>query len=140
MTRQKTAEFLADCLAHMPEQTGKIKAVVNTAIAGLTRIAEGGEWPENAAWAAGDAAWAAADAAEWSAAWDAKAWAAARAADCAAASAAKSADWAAAKAAADVAEWAAQWATKAHPDPDAELARQAEKREELGLNTKQEAD
>jgi len=139
MTRQKTAEFLADCLAHMPEQTGKIKAVVNTAIAGLTRIADGGEWPENEALAAADAAWAAADAAEWPA-WDAKAWAAARAAYWAAASAAKSADWAAANAAADVAEWAAQWASKAHPDPDAERARQKAKREELGLNTKQEAD
>jgi len=71
----------------MPKQTGEIKVAVDTVIAGLKRIAEGGEWPEDeareaagAAWAAyGEAAWAAAEAAYWAAAWaasDAAGWAA----------------------------------------------------------------
>ena len=124
MRREKTAKFLADCLSNMPKQTGEIKAVVDAVIAGLTRIANGQEWPEDealsaywAAWdlevaGAGAAAWAMVNAAAWTA------WAD---------------DWAAAAKAPD-------WAARAHPDPNAERARQAIVREKLGLNTKQEAD
>jgi hypothetical protein len=125
MSMEKTAAFLADCLGHMPKQTGEIKVAVDTVIAGLKRIAEGGEWPEDeareaagAAWAAGEAA-GAADAAYWAAAW----------------AAADAAEWAA-WAASDAAGWAARaadWAAEAHLDPDAERARQAKVREELGL-------
>jgi hypothetical protein len=153
MNIRKEALFLADCLGHMPKQTGEIKVAVDTVIAGLKRIAEGGEWPEDeareaagAAWAAGEAAgaaWAAGEAA--GAAWAAY-WAAAWAAGDAAWAAADEAEWSAgdaAWAASDAAGWAARaadWAAEAHLDPDAERARQAAKREELGLNTKQEAD
>jgi hypothetical protein len=126
MNRQKTAEFLGDCLTHMPQQRGEVKAVVDTAIDGLKMIAQGGEWPENEAWAAGDAAWAAADEAEWSADWVA-AWAAARAASGAAYWAADTAYFA------ETADRAADYAARAHPDPDAERARQAKAREEMGL-------
>ena len=123
MNIRKEALFLADCLGHMPKQTGEIKVAVDTVIAGLKRIAEGGEWPENAAWAAVDAAWAA-DEAEWSADWVA-AWAAADAGY-----------WAADTAYfAETADRAADYAARAHPDPDAERARQAKVRDKLGLNT-----
>ncbi len=118
MSKQKTAEFLVDCLENIPPQRGEVKAVVNTAIAGLTRIAEGGEWPE-------DEALDAVEAAYWTEYWDADA----------ANAAYWAANWAAYWAAAE-ADWAADWAARAHPDPDAERARQAIVREQLGLNTK----
>ena len=132
MNIRKEALFLADCLGHMPKQTGEIKVAVDTVIAGLKRIAEGGEWPEDEAREAAGAAWAAGEAAgaAWAAYW-AAAWAAADAAYWAASAASDAAGWAAR---------AADWAAEAHLDPDAERARQAAKREELGLNTKQEAD
>ncbi len=142
MSMEKTAEFLADCLSHMPPQPEQLQRAVDTVIAGLTRIANGGEWPEEQARAASRAAWAAARAAAWAAAsskLDA-AWAAARAAVRAAAWAAASskldAAWSKLHAAAALsARWAAAWAAAAHPDPDAERARQAKVREKLGLNT-----
>ena len=127
MNREKTALLLADCLAHMPQQPDEVKVV----IAGLKRIAQGGEWPEDEARATADAtadaAADAADAAYW-AAWaaaDAAKWAAWAAAD--AARAARTADWA---------DWAADWAARAHPNPDKERARQAKVRKEMKLNTK----
>jgi len=127
MNREKTAEFMVDCLAHMPDQQEEVQSVVDTAIAGLKRIANGGEWPADEAWAAERAAgMAAARTAEWAAEW----------------AAARTAEWAAYWAAycsAETADRAADYAARAHPDPDAERARQKAKREELGLNTKQEA-
>jgi len=122
MSRQKTAAFLVDCLSNMPEQPGEVKAVVNTAIAGVKRIADGGDWPEDEARAAMTAAYAAARAADEA---DAAAYSAATAA-------AWSADWVA-NWAAYPAYWAADWAAKAHPDPDAERVRQEIVRKELGL-------
>lgn len=113
MNREKTAEFLADCLAQMPDQPEHVQRVVDTVIAGLTRIASGQAWPDGEALKAG---------------WAATYW-----------SAAAMAAWAAVRAAPSEAAWAADWAARAHPDPDAERARQAKVREKLGLNTKQEA-
>jgi hypothetical protein len=113
MSRQKKAAFLADCLAHMPKQRPEVKAVVDTVILGLKRIAAGGEWPEDEADAAADAAdWAAAMAADWAAA--------------------SAAYWAVANLAWAV-DRAADYAARTHPDPDKERARQAKVREELGL-------
>jgi hypothetical protein len=117
-----TAAFSADCLSHMPPQKGEIKIVVDAAKAGLTRIANGQEWPEGEADLAAKAAWAASDAAAWAAAWAAY-WAAGWAAD------------AATDEAGMAAYWVAYWAARAHPDPDAERARQAKVRDKLGLNT-----
>ena len=135
MNRAKTAEFLADCLRHIPTQPDEVKVVIG----GLTRIANGGEWPEDEAKAAADAAanaayWAAARAADWAAA---AAYAASRAAfwaESTSPSPTKTAFWAT-NSAANTAVWAAE----AHPDPAKERARQAKVREKLGLNTKQEA-
>ena len=107
MTKQKTAEFLVDCLTHMPPQRCEVQRVVNTVIAGLTRIANGQEWPEGEALKAG---------------WAATYW-----------SAAAMAAWAAVRAAPSEAAWAADWAARAHPDPAKERERQKEKRKELGL-------
>jgi hypothetical protein len=127
MSRQKTGAFLVDCLSSMPDQPEQVQRVVDTAIAGLTRIADGGEWPESEVWAA-----------DWAANWPVSAvhagldWAAAFAAEWAT-------EWATVRAA-EAADRAAEWAARAHPDPDAERARQAKVREKLGLNTKQEAD
>lgn len=151
MSKEKTALFLADCLSNMPDQPEQFQSVVNTAIAGLTRIADGSEWPRDevravvdaaraAAWAAAeaaaDAAVYAARAAAMAAAWDATYWSAAdaaawaRAADnplvCTVKLSSESA----------IADRMADWAALAHPDPAAERARQAAKRKELGLNTK----
>ena len=143
MSMEKTAAFLADCLGHMPWQPEQVQSVVDTAIAGLKRIANGQEWPKSdaraAGWAAADAA---ADAADWAAydpAADAADWAANRAAydpayDAAARAASAAAYWAA-WAAADAAADAADWAALVHPDPAKERARQAKVREKLGLNT-----
>ena len=117
MSQAKTAEFLADCLSHMPDQPEQLQCVVDTAIAGLKRIADGQDWPEGEAWAT---AWAANRAANRAVTW-AAAWAAMAAANWAAA------DWAA---------WAARaadWAARAHPDPDAERERQKAVRKELGV-------
>ena len=126
MTRKKTAAFLVDCLSNMPDQTEQVQSVVDTAIAGLKRIANGGEWPEDEALAAITAAAAAWGTAQVS-------WASDRAVTYAA-------DWAALKADAAWSEWAAKasvaaadWAARAHADPAAERARQATKRKELGL-------
>ena len=110
MSKEKAAAFLVDCLSNMPPQRGEVQRVVNTVIAGLTRIANGQEWPEGEALKAG---------------WAATYW-----------SAAAMAAWAAVRAAPSEAAWAADWAARAHPDPDAERARQARVREKLGLNTK----
>jgi hypothetical protein len=111
--KEKTALFLVDCLAHMPPQPDEVKVVIS----GLKRIADGGEWPKSDALAAADAAY---DAAARAAA-DAADWATAHAAYWAAAYAARAADW------------AAYAAARAHPDPNAERARQATVRKELGL-------
>ena len=120
MSIQKTATFLADCLKHMPDQPKQVQRVVNIAVAGLKRIADGGEWPEYEVMAtlAACAAARGDDAADWAAAW--AVYAAARAADAAAC-------------AAYGAEQAAHWAAKAHPDPAKERARQAKVRKELGI-------
>jgi hypothetical protein len=120
MNRQKMAAFLADCLGHMPDQPEQLQCVVDTVIAVLTRIANGGEWSEGEAravtWATD---WAAANrAATWAAAIRAVTWAT---------------DWAAARAAWAAAARAAYWAAEAHPDPAKERARQAKVREDLGL-------
>ena len=117
--KEKTALFLVDCLAHMPPQPDEVKVVIS----GLKRIADGGEWPEGEARAASKAA---SNAAYWAAA------NAAYAAYWAADAAAEAAD-AAAMAAADAARAAADAAARVHPDPDAERARQAKVREEMGL-------
>ena len=121
MSRPKEAKFLADCLGHMPSQPDEVKVVIG----GLTRIADGGEWPEDEAMAAADATDAAVQAAYWAAYW-AAGWAADAATD-------------EARMAADAGElaayWVAYWAARAHPDPDAERARQAKARDKLGLNT-----
>ena len=117
MSRQTTAEFLADCLSHMPDQPEQLQRAVDTVIAGLTRIANGQEWPEEQARAASRAAWTAA-----------------RAAARAATSSKLDAAWSKLHAAAALsARWAAAWAAEAHPDPDKKRARQAQKRKELGL-------
>lgn len=113
--REKTAEFLADCLSHMPPQRG----VVNTVIAGLELIANGGEWPEEEAIAAIAAAKVS--------------WASFRAVIHAANWAALEADAAWSEWATKAADCAADWAARAHPDPTKERARQAQKRKELGL-------
>lgn len=119
MNREKTALFLVDCLAHMPSQPEQLQCVVDTAIAGLKRIADGQDWPEDEARAT---AWAAVRAANRAAAWAA----ANRAVTWAT-------DWAAARAASAAANRAAEAAAGAHPDPDEERARQAKVREDLGL-------
>jgi len=122
MTKEKTAEFLADCLEHMPDQPEHLQRVVETVLCGLIHIANGQEWPENEAWAAAYAARTAARAAARAAAYWAAAWAARTAADEA---------WAA-----DATYWAdrvADYAARAHPDPDAERARQKARRKELGI-------
>jgi hypothetical protein len=134
MSRRKETAFLADCLKHMPEQPKQVQRAVNTAVAGLKRIANGEEWPEDevmatlaaCAAARGDDAGRAATLAVYAAARaaDAAAWAAADTAACAAYGA----------------EQASHLAAKAHPDLAKERARQAKVREKLGLNTKQEAD
>ena len=127
MSREKTAEFLADCLAQMPPQRGEVKVIVDTAIYGLKMIAQGGEWSESealAAWASNRSTWAA-DEAEWAAYWAAH-WAAYWVASCVASFSAQD----------RVAKWAADWAARAHQDRAAERARQARVREKLGLNTK----
>ena len=129
--KEKTALFLVDCLAHMPSQPEQLQCVVDTAIAGLKRIADGQDWPEDEARAT---AWAAVRAANRAATWAA----ANRAAACAVTWAADgAADRAASRAAADWAAWTAAytgvWAARAHPDPAKERARQAQKRKDLGL-------
>ena len=103
MNMGKMAAFLADCLSYMPKRPEQVRRAVDTVIAGLNRIANGGEWPRDEAYAA----MAAADAAYW-------------------------AGWAT-DAASDAAYWTADWTAEAHPDPDAERARQAKVREDLGL-------
>lgn len=114
MNREKTtAAFLADCLAHMPEQPDQVQRAVDIAIDGLKRISNGGKWPDDEALAADWAARSAARSAEDWAAW--------------------AASWAAADAA-YAATRAPYWAAHAHPDPDAERERQATVREKLGLN------
>lgn len=128
MTKEKTALFLADCLSHMPEQPQLVKCAVNTVIAGLTRITNGQEWPRDEARAAAREAvrashWAARET-HWGARAAVSHWAAYPAAR-AAVSAARVGDW-------DVA-WVAALAVRAHPDPDAERARQKAKKEELGI-------
>ena len=116
MTKEKTAEFLVDCLSNMPDQPEQVQRVVDMGIAGLKRIAQGGEWSRDEAFAAADAAmyagWASANAADWAVIHAAE-WAA------------DEADWAA--------DWTANYAARAHPDPDKERARQKAKRKELGL-------
>ena len=118
MTKEKTAEFLVDCLSNMPDQPEYVRRVVDTVIVELTCIANGVEWSEDEALASRSlwrrnrkraAARAAADAA---------ADAAMRSADCAF-------HWSA--------DWAAYWAARANPDPAKERARQEAKRKELGL-------
>ena len=130
MSKKKTAKFLADCLAHMPDQPEQVQRVVNTTVAGLKLIADGGEWPENEALAACADAWdstCAAARAVRAATWAARA--EARAATSVARAAAKSAaEWAA-----RATTWAAVWAAVSHPDPAKERARQAKVRKELGL-------
>ena len=126
MSKEKTAEFLVDCLAHMPQQPEQLQLIIYTVIAGLTRIANGQEWPRDEARAARTASSTAARASRWAAHW---------AAYLAAHWAADAPHWAADAAArsARAADWAADWATHAHPDPDAERARQAKVRKELGV-------
>jgi hypothetical protein len=132
MSRQKKAAFLADCLARMPKQRPEVKAVVDTVILGLKRIANGGQWRiEDASEESATARAAFVAAAYWGAS---AAYAAARAATLAVYSASM-----AAADSADYAEWAewvdraAEYAARAHPDPAKELARQAKVRQELGL-------
>ena len=111
MSREKTAEFLADCLAQMPDQPEQVQRVVDMAIDGLKMIAQGGEWSRDEALAAADAAmdagWASANAAEWAVI--------------------HAAEWAA-----YAPIWAADASTdsaaSAHPNPDKERARQEQKR------------
>ena len=116
MSRRKTAAFLADCLAHMAEQTAETKNIKRY----LARLAEGMELQifdiltaYFSAIKAADrpAAWAAVSAAAW-------------AANCQ-----------------DKGETgaAAHWSALAHADYAVERARQATVREKLGLNTKQGA-
>ena len=138
MNIRKKALFLADCLSHMPDQPEHVQSFVDTVISGLNRIASGGEWSMDEAWAAcawvgaaskaasyaARAARTSARAADWETSAALADYEASRAASYAA-RAARTADYEAYR--------AADYAASAHPDPTAERARQKVKREELGL-------
>ena len=117
---QKTAAFLADCLSNMPPQPEQVQSAVDTVIAGLKLIADGGEWPKDEALAV---AWA--DARVEASYHGSMANAAYVALRCAV-------DWVRHDEKYYVEE-SAGWVALSHPDLDAERARQEKVRNEWGI-------